>query len=65
MTLSRLSLAAVVSLRAVLVYGEATTVAEADLTWRELLPARMRVPQPRFAAATAAPGAELIRQAPS
>src|SRR5690349_18168893 len=38
MTLSRLSLAAVVSLRAVLVYGEATTIADTELTWRELLP---------------------------
>jgi hypothetical protein len=63
MTLSRLALAAVLSLRAVLVYGEATAVADADLTWRELLPARLRVPRPRLA--PAAPRAELIRQAPS
>jgi len=61
MTLSRLALAAIISLRAVLVYGEATIVAEADLTWRELLPARLRVPRP----ALAAPRAELIRQVPS
>jgi hypothetical protein len=63
MTLSRLSLAAVVSLRAVLVYGEATSAATAELTWRELLPARMRVPRPRIAAP--APRPELIRQVPS
>ena len=61
MTLSRLALAAIISLRAVLVYGEAMIVAEADLTWRELLPARLRVPRP----ALAAPRAELIRQVPS
>jgi hypothetical protein len=60
MTLSRLALAAVISLRAVLVYGEVTT-ATAELTWRELLPARLRVPRP----ALAAPRAELIRQVPS
>jgi hypothetical protein len=65
MTLSRLSLAAVVSLRAVLVYGEAATVADAELTWRELLPARFRVPRPRLAAAAPAPRAELIREVPS
>jgi hypothetical protein len=63
MQLSRLALALVISLRAVLVYGEATGAATADLTWRELLPARLRVPRPRLAAA-AAP-AELIRQVPS
>jgi hypothetical protein len=63
MTLSRLALAAVLSLRAVLVYGEATAVAEADVTWCELLPARLRLPRPRLA--PAAPRAELIRQAPS
>ena len=63
MTLSRLSLAIVLTLRAVLVYGEAPTVAMADLTWRELLPARLRVPRPRLAAA--APRAELIREVPS
>jgi hypothetical protein len=53
MTLSRLTL----------VYGEVTTVAEAELTWRELLPARLRVPRPQLA--PAGPRAELIRQAPS
>jgi hypothetical protein len=63
MTLSRLALALVLSLRGVLVYGEATTVATADLTWRELLPARLRVPRPRLA--PAAPRAELIREVPS
>ena len=62
MTLSRLALAAVISLRAVLVYGEATSATAAELTWRELLPARFRVPRPLLAA----PGApELIREAPS
>jgi allantoicase len=61
MTLSRLALAAMISLRAVLVYGEATSAATAELTWRELLPARWRVPHPRFAG----PRAELIREVPS
>jgi hypothetical protein len=61
MPLSRLALAALISLRAVLVYGEATSVASAELTWRELLPARRRVPRPRLAA----PRTELIREAPS
>ena len=61
MPLSRLALAALISLRAVLVYGEATSVASAELTWRELLPARRRVPRPR----RAAPRAELIREVPS
>jgi hypothetical protein len=65
MTLSRLSLAAVVSLRAVLVYGEATTVADAELTWRELIPSRLRVPRPPRLAAAPAPRAELIREVPS
>jgi len=46
---SRLSLALVVSLRAVLVYGEATSAADAELTWRELLPARLRLPRPELA----------------
>ena len=64
MTLSRLALAALLSLRAVLVYGEVTTVAEAEFTWRELLPVRFRVPRPRIAA-PAGPRAELIRQVPS
>jgi hypothetical protein len=61
MTLSRIALAAVISLRAVLVYGEATSAATAELTWRALLPARWRVPHPRLAA----PRAELIREVPS
>jgi hypothetical protein len=43
---SRLILALFVSLRAVLVYGEAASAASAELTWRELLPVRPR-PQPR------------------
>jgi hypothetical protein len=63
MTLSRLALALVISLRAVLVYGEATSAATAELTWRELLPARLRVPRPVLPAA--APRGELIRQVPS
>jgi hypothetical protein len=49
---SRLALAAVVSLRALLVYGEAASAASAELTWRDLLPARPRVrvrSQPRLA----------------
>ena len=53
MTLSRLTLAAVVALRAVLVYGEATSAATAELTWRDLLPARMRVPRPELGTAAA------------
>jgi hypothetical protein len=48
MDLSRLALALVVSLRAVLVYGEATSAADAELTWRELLPARLRLPRPEL-----------------
>jgi hypothetical protein len=67
MTLSRLALAAVVALRAVLVYGEATSAATAELTWRELLPARLRdtrLPRPSMPAAPAR-RAELIREVPS
>jgi hypothetical protein len=60
MTVSRLALATVVTLRAVLVYGEAAGAQDAT-TWRELLPARLRMPQ----LAPAAPRAELIREAPS
>ena len=63
MPLSRLTLAAVVALRAVLVYGEATSAASAELTWRDLLPAGMRLPRPRLA--PPAPRAELIREVPS
>jgi hypothetical protein len=54
MPLSRLTLALVVSLRAVLVYGEAASVADAELTWRQLLPARLRLPRARPAAVTPA-----------
>jgi hypothetical protein len=54
MELSRLALAAVVSLRAVLVYGEATNATGAELSWRDLLPARMRVPRPELGATAAA-----------
>jgi len=65
MTLSRLALAVVVSLRAVLVYGEATSAATAELTWRALLPARLRdLPRPSIPAPPAA-HAELIREVPS
>jgi hypothetical protein len=46
MQLSRLALALVVSLRAVLVYGEAAGAATAELTWADLVPARLRVPHP-------------------
>ena len=62
MPASRLALAAVVSLRAVLVYGEATGAAEAELTWRELVPAGLRglslprgVAAPRVATGGSAP----------
>jgi hypothetical protein len=65
MTLSRLALAAVISLRAVLVYGEATSAETAELTWRELLPAGLRMPRPRLAPAAPGPRAELIREVPS
>jgi hypothetical protein len=65
MTLSRLALALVVALRAVLVYGEATSAATAELTWRELLPGRLRMPRPRLAPAAPRPRAELIREVPS
>jgi hypothetical protein len=65
MTLSRLALAAVVSLRAVLVYGEATSAVTGELTWRELLPAPLRMPRPRLAPAAPRPRAELIREVPS
>ena len=49
MRLSRLTLALVISLRAVLVYGEAAGAADAELTWRDLVPARLRLPGPRAA----------------
>jgi len=54
MQLSRLTLALVVSLRAVLVYGEAGSGADAELTWREFLPARLRLPSARPARVAAA-----------
>jgi hypothetical protein len=38
----------------VLVYGEAASVADAELTWRQLLPARLRLPRARPAAVTPA-----------
>ena len=61
---SRLALAAVVALRAVLVYGEATSAASAELTWGDFVPARVRLPRPRLAPAPRA--GELIRsEAPS
>jgi hypothetical protein len=43
--LSRLTLALLVALRAVLVYGEADGAGSAPLTWRDLLPARLRAPR--------------------
>jgi hypothetical protein len=39
---SRLVLALLIALRSVLIYGEASTCAGAELTWRELLPAPWR-----------------------
>jgi hypothetical protein len=45
MTLSRLVLAAIISLRAVLIYGEAQGAGAAQLSWRDLLPARLRAPR--------------------
>jgi hypothetical protein len=47
MQLSRLTLALVVSLRVVLVYGEAASATDAELRWRDLLPARLRLPSAR------------------
>ena len=53
MAMSRLALAAVVSLRAMLVYGEATIATSAELRWRDVLPApRLR---PRVPSAAAPP----------
>lgn len=60
MLVSRLALALVLSLRATLIYGEASSATSAPISWRELLPERRRVPRPRLA-----PGAELIREVPS
>jgi hypothetical protein len=39
---SRLALALLIALRSVLIYGEASSGVSAELTWRELLPARWR-----------------------
>jgi hypothetical protein len=60
MRASRLALALLVSLRAVLIYGEAPTCTAAELTWRELLPAHWRgagagLARARTATAAAAP----------
>lgn len=44
MPLSRLALAFVISLRAVLIYGEAAGATSAELSWRQLLPP-WRVPR--------------------
>jgi hypothetical protein len=57
MRVSRLVLAFVISLRAVLVYGEAVGGAADELTWQDLLPTRRRRAGTRLAAvrATAAP----------
>ena len=43
--LSRLTLALLVALRAVLVYGEVDGAGSAPLTWRDLVPARLRAPR--------------------
>jgi hypothetical protein len=42
MRFSRLALALLIALRSVLIYGEASSGVDAELTWRELLPARWR-----------------------
>ena len=42
MRLSRLFLAAVVSLRAVLIYGEVASASAAELTWGDVVPASRR-----------------------
>ena len=57
---SRIALAAVITLRAVLIYGEAAGASSAEMGWRELLPMRFRVPRPSLPA-----GASVIRQVPS
>jgi hypothetical protein len=38
MHLSRLAIAAVIALRSVLIYGEATSGTAGELTWRDVLP---------------------------
>ena len=58
MLVSRMALALLLALRATLIYGEAPSATAAEVGWRELLPARWRVPR-------LAPGAELIREVPS
>lgn len=58
MLASRLALALLLALRATLIYGEAPSAAAAQVGWRQLLPARWRVP--RLAAR-----AKLIREVPS
>jgi hypothetical protein len=58
MLVSRLALALLLALRATLIYGEAPSATAAQVGWRELLPARWRVPR-------LAPRAELIREVPS
>jgi len=59
MSVSRLALALLVSLRATLIYGEAPSATNAPASWWDLLPARSRV-APRLA-----PGPELIPEVPS
>jgi hypothetical protein len=54
MRLSRLVLALVVALRAVLIYGEAEGAGSAALSWRDLLPARLRMPRSAAAQVAAA-----------
>jgi hypothetical protein len=45
-----------IAMRSVLIYGEAPSGVAAQLTWRELLPARWRVAGAGLARAGAAPG---------
>ena len=59
MSVSRLALALLVSLRATLIYGEAPSATNAPASWWDLLPARWRI-APRLAA-----GPELIPEVPS
>ena len=58
MLVSRLAVALLLALRATLIYGEAPSATSAQVGWRELLPARWRVPR-------IAPRAKLIREVPS
>jgi hypothetical protein len=51
---SRLALALIVSLRAVLVYGEAAACHQ-PARWRDLVPARLRLPARTAARSSAAP----------